>query len=48
MEKEKIEQGTFKPITKVNSELDKELQERGVESAKDGGDLNQRAHPSDI
>jgi hypothetical protein len=38
MEEEKIEQGTLKPITKVSSKLDKELQEWEVESTKGGGD----------
>jgi hypothetical protein len=32
---------TLKPITKVNSKLDRELQEWEVESTKGGGDLNQ-------
>ncbi|MDQ3872385.1 MAG: hypothetical protein M3258_02110 [Thermoproteota archaeon] len=32
---------TLKPITRVNSKLDKELQEWEVESTKGGGDLNQ-------
>jgi len=36
-----IEKETLKPITKVNSKLDKELQELEVESTKGGGDLNQ-------
>ena len=32
---------TLKPLTKVNSKLDKELQEWEVESTKGGGDLNE-------
>ncbi len=32
---------TLQPITKVNSKLDKELQEWEVESTKGGGDLNE-------
>ena len=39
--KKDIQKDTLKPITKVNSKLDKELQEWEVESTKDGGDLNQ-------
>jgi hypothetical protein len=38
MEEKKVEQGTLKPVTKVNSKLDKELQEWEVESTKGGGD----------
>ena len=38
----KIEQGTLKPITKVDSKLGNELQEWEVESTKGGGDLNER------
>ncbi|HEX7031755.1 MAG TPA: hypothetical protein VF172_02025 [Nitrososphaera sp.] len=46
MEKKKkdnssIAKETLKPITKVNSGLDKEMQELEVESTKGGGDLNQ-------
>ena len=41
MEEKDIQKETLKPITKVNSKLDKELQEWEVESTKDGGDLNQ-------
>lgn len=40
-EKKDIEKETLKPITKVNSKLDKEMQELEVESTKGGGDLNQ-------
>jgi hypothetical protein len=36
-----VQKDTLKPITKVNSKLDKELQEWEVESTKGGGDLNQ-------
>lgn len=39
--KKNITEETLKPITKVNSRLDKELQELEVESTKGGGDLNQ-------
>jgi hypothetical protein len=39
--KKNIQKDTLKPITKVNSKLDKELQEWEVESTKGGGDLNQ-------
>jgi hypothetical protein len=41
MEEKEIQKETLKPITKVNSKLDKELQEWEVESTKGGGDLNQ-------
>lgn len=41
MEEKDIQKKTLKPITKVNSKLDKELQEWEVESTKGGGDLNQ-------
>jgi hypothetical protein len=42
MEKKKdISKDTLKPITKVNSKLDKEFQELEVESTKGGGDLSQ-------
>jgi len=44
MEKDKkdnITEETLKPVTKVNSRLDKEMQELEVESTKGGGDLNQ-------
>jgi hypothetical protein len=40
-EKKDIEKEMLKPITKVNSKLDKEMQELEVESTKGGGDLNQ-------
>ena len=39
--KKNITEETFKSITKVNSRLDKELQELEVESTKGGGDLSQ-------
>jgi hypothetical protein len=39
--KKDIEKDTLQPITKVNSELDKELQEQEVESTKGGGDLSE-------
>ena len=38
MEEKDIRKETLKPITKVNSKLDKELQEWEVESTKGGGD----------
>jgi hypothetical protein len=41
MEEKDIQKETLKPITKVNSKLDKELQEWEFESTKGGGDLNQ-------
>jgi hypothetical protein len=41
MEEKDIQKETLRPITKVNSKLDKELQEWEVESTKGGGDLNQ-------
>jgi hypothetical protein len=41
MEEKDIQKETLKPITKVNSKMDKELQEWEVESTKGGGDLNQ-------
>ncbi len=41
MKEKEIQKGTLKPITKVNSKLDKELQEWEVESTKGGGDLNE-------
>jgi len=41
MEEKDIQKETLKPITKVNSKLDKELQEWEVESTKGGGDLNE-------
>lgn len=42
MEKKKdIAKNTLKPITRVNSKLDKEMQELEVESTKGGGDLSQ-------
>jgi hypothetical protein len=39
MEKKKkgIQKDTLKPVTKVNSKLDKELQEWEVESTESGG-----------
>ena len=40
-EEKDIQKETLKPITKVNSKLDKELQEWEVESTKGGGELNQ-------
>ena len=39
--KKNITEETLKPITRVNSRLDKELQELEVESTKGGGDLSQ-------
>ncbi len=39
--KKDIQKDTLEPITKVNSKLDKELQEWEVESTKGGGELNQ-------
>ncbi len=39
--KEDIQKDTLQPVTKVNTKLDKELQELEVESTKGGGDLNQ-------
>jgi hypothetical protein len=41
MEEKETQKEALKPITKVNSKLDKELQEWEVESTKGGGDLNQ-------
>lgn len=41
MEEKDIRKDTLKPLTKVNSKLEKELQEWEVESTKGGGDLNQ-------
>ena len=40
MEEKDIQKETLKPATKVNSKLDKELQEWEVESTKGGGDIN--------
>ncbi len=40
MEEKDIQKETLKPVTKVNSKLDKELQEWEVESNKGGGDIN--------
>jgi hypothetical protein len=40
MKEKEAQKETLKPITKVNSKLDKELQEWEVESTKGGGDLN--------
>jgi hypothetical protein len=40
MEKKDIQKEMLKPITKANSNLDKELQEWEVESTIGGGDLN--------
>jgi hypothetical protein len=39
--KKDIRKETLKPVTKVNSKLDKELQEWEVESTKGGGELSQ-------
>jgi hypothetical protein len=39
--KKDIQKDTLNPVTKVNTKLDKELQEWEVESTKGGGDLNQ-------
>lgn len=36
-----IAKETLKPVTKVRTKLDKELQEWEVESTKGGGDLSQ-------
>jgi hypothetical protein len=41
MEEKDIRKETLKPVTKVNSKLDMELQEWEVESTKGGGDLNE-------
>ena len=41
MEEKDIRKDTLKPVTKVNSKLEKELQEWEVESTKGGGDPNQ-------
>ncbi len=41
MEEKDTQKETLKPITRVNSKLDKELQEWEVESTKGGGDLNE-------
>jgi hypothetical protein len=41
MQKKDIQKETLKPITKVNSNLDKELQEWEVGSTKGGEDLNE-------
>jgi hypothetical protein len=41
MEEMHIQKEILKPVTKVNSKLDRELQECEVESIKGGGDLNQ-------
>ena len=41
MEQKHIQRQILKPVTKVNSKLDKELQEWEVESIKGGGDLSQ-------
>ena len=40
MEKKDIQKEMLKPITKANSNLDKELREWEVESTIGGGDLN--------
>jgi hypothetical protein len=37
MERKDIQKETLKPITKVNSKFDKELQEHEVESTNGGG-----------
>ena len=42
MEEKDIQKETLKPITKVNSKLDKELQEWEVESTKGEGDLTSK------
>ncbi len=39
-EEKDIVKETLKPINKVNSKLDKELQELEVKSTKGGGDLS--------
>ena len=39
--KDKITKETLKPVTKVGSRLDKELQDWEVESTKGGGDLSE-------
>jgi hypothetical protein len=41
MEDKDIQKETLKPVTEVNSKLDKELQKWEVESTKSVGDLNQ-------
>jgi hypothetical protein len=41
MEEKDIQKETLKPVTEVNSKLDRELQKWEVESTKSGGDLNQ-------
>jgi hypothetical protein len=41
MEEKHVQKETLKPVTKVNSKLDRELQKWEVESTKGGGDLNQ-------
>jgi hypothetical protein len=41
MQEKETQKETLNPVTKVNSKLDKELQEWEVESTKGGGDLNQ-------
>lgn len=40
MEEKRDAEETLKPITKVNSKLDKELQELEVESTKGGGNIS--------
>jgi hypothetical protein len=46
--KKDIQKDTLKPVTKVNSQLDKELQEWEVESTESGwwGKYSQIEHPS--
>jgi hypothetical protein len=39
--KKDIQKDTLNPVTKVNTKLDKELQEWEVESTKGGADLNE-------
>jgi hypothetical protein len=41
MQEKETQKRNVEPVTKVNSKLDKELQEWEVESTKGGGDLNQ-------
>jgi hypothetical protein len=38
--KKDLTEETLKPITKVNSKIDKELQELEVESTKGGGNIS--------
>lgn len=39
--KKEITEETLKPVTKSDSQLEKEMRELEVESTKGGGDLNQ-------